>query len=242
MRSSCGLPQDAAFAFAATWSSNRTRIAGDGPVVELGTLSGLARTALTLRVPGAMAGGRLTLRTRLVLRHRGSTPTPISPRRAGAILWNEETQIALEGGAARFPITAADFKVIPHYPDNAAWVLDWDSDELDAPVLGGMRLLVNTSHESMPAMLRSGTSDPRAGLLKSFVTFDVARSLIFGALRNDRFVDDPEAFEDGSVGRMLFELITMCWPGSQLSSLRSRIVEDSSRFNAELQARFGVVG
>ncbi|TPG34659.1 hypothetical protein EAH80_11280 [Mycobacterium hodleri] len=91
-------------------------------------------------------------------------------------------------------------------------------------------------------MLRSGSSDPRAGLLKSFVTFDVARSLIFGALRNDRFVDDPEDFEDGSVGRMLFELITMCWPGSQLPSLRSRIVEDSSRFNAELQARFGVVG
>ncbi|WP_232078868.1 hypothetical protein [Mycobacterium florentinum] len=148
----------------------------------------------------------------------------------------------LEGGAARFPITAADFKALPNYPDNAAWVLDWDPDELEAPVLGGMRLIVNSSHEVMPELLRSGSSDPRAGLLRSFVTFDVARSLIAGALRNDRFVDEPEAFDDGTVGRMLFELISMCWPGMQLPALQSRSLQDSARLFAELQARFGVVG
>lgn len=242
VRGSCALPDDAAFAIAATWYSNRTRTAGAGPVVELGSLRGLARIALTLSVPGPLSGGRLVLRTRLVLRHPGRAPSPISPRRRGAILWNEETQIVLEGGASRFPITAADFKSMANYPDNAAWALDWDPDDLEAPVLGGMRLLVNTGHESMPDMLRSGSSDPRATLLRSFVTFDVARSLIVGALHNDRFVDDPETFEDGSVGRMLFELITMCWPGIQVSALRSRSVEDASRFAAELQARFGVAG
>lgn len=242
VRRACALPDEAAFAIATTWSSTRTRTTGDGLLVELGALGGLVRTALTLTVPGSLSGGRLALRTRLVLRHPGCSPSPISPHRVGAILWNEETQIALEGGAARFPITAADFKTIPHYPDSAAWVLDWDRDDLDAPVLGGMRLLVNTSHESMPAMLRSGSSDPRAALLRSFVTFDVARSLIAGALSNDRFVEDPEAFEDGSVGRMLFELITMCWPGSQFPALRSRSIHDACRFNAELQARFGVIG
>lgn len=241
VRSSCALPDDAAFAVATTWSSNRTRITGDGSVVEFGTLRGLAQTALTISVPGSLSGGRLVLRTRLVLRHPGGSPSSISPRRLGAILWNEERHVALEGGAARFPITAADFKTIRHYPDAAGWILDWDSDELDAPVLGGMRLLVNTSHESMPDMLRSGSSDPRAAIWRSFVTFDVARSLVAGALGNDRFVDDPETFEEGTVGRMLFELITMCWPGAQFSALRSRAVDDPSLFNAELQARFGVI-
>lgn len=47
-------------------------------------------------------------------------------------------------------------------------------------MLGGMRLLVNSGHESIPDMLRSGSSDPRAAVLRSFVTFDVARSLIAG--------------------------------------------------------------
>lgn len=240
-RRSCQLPEDAAFALVATWSSNRTRITGDGTVVEFGNLSGTVRTALALTVPGSESGGRLILRTRFVLRHPGQAPSPISPRRVGAILWEEEYAIAVEGGAARFPITAVDFSAIPHCPDTAAWILEWDSGDLEAPVLGGMRLLVNSGHESLPDMLRSGSSDPRARMLRSFVTFDVARSLIAGALRNDRFVDSPESFEDGTVGRMIFELISLCWPGKPISTMRSRIDDDVALVNAEIQAHFGIL-
>ncbi len=240
-RRACQLPEDAAFALVATWSSNRTRMTGDGTIVELGSLRGTVRTALTMTVPGSEAGGRLTLRTRLVLRYPGEDPSPISPRRIGAILWEEECSVAVEGGAARFPITAADFNAIAYCPDKAAWFLEWDPGDLEAPVLGGMRLLVNSGHESIPDMLRSGSSDPRAAVLRSFVTFDVARSLIAGALRNDRFVDDPEGFEDGTIGRMIFELIAICWPGKPIPSMRSRINEDAALVNAEIQARFGML-
>lgn len=240
-RRACQLSEQAAFALVATWSSNRTRIAGDGTVIEFGNLRGTVRTALTLAVPGSEAGGRLTLRTRLVLRYAGEQPSPISPRRVGSILWEEERHLAVEGGAARFPITAADFKATASCPDEAAWFLEWDPGDLEAPVLGGLRLLINSGHALIPEMLRSGSSDPRAAVLRSFVTFDVARSLIVGALRNDRFVDDPESFEDGSVGRMIFELIALCWPGKPIPSMRSRINEDAALVNAEIQARFGVL-
>lgn len=240
-RRACQLTEHAAFALVATWSSNRTRVTGDGTVVELGNLRGTVRTALTLTVPGSEAGGRLTLRTRLVLRSPGEEPSPISPRRIGSILWEEESNLAVEGGAARFPITATDFKAIAYCPDEAAWFLEWDPGDLDAPVLGGMRLLVNSGHESLPDMLRSGSSDPRAAVLRSFVTFDVARSLLGGALRNDRFVDDPESFEDGTVGRMIFELLALCWPGKPIPAMRSRINEDAALVNAEIQARFGIL-
>lgn len=238
-RRACQLSEHAAFALVATWSSNRTRTMGDGTVVEFGNLRGTVRTALTLAIPGSEAGGRLTLRTRLVLRHAGEQPSPISPRRVGAILWEEERHLAVEGGAARFPITAADFKAIAYCPENAAWFLEWDPGDLEAPVLGGMRLLINSGHEAIPDMLRSGSADPRAAVLRSFVTFDVARSLIVGALRNDRFVDDPESFEEGTVGRMIFELMALCWPGKPIPSMRSRINEDAALVNAEIQARFG---
>lgn len=240
-RRSCKLEEDTSFALVATWSSNRTRITGDGAVVELGDLRGTVRTALALTVPGSESGGRLTLRTRLVLRYPGEDPSPISPRRIGAILWEEECHIAVEGGAARFPITAADFKDIPQCPDTAAWFLEWDPDDLEVPVLGGMRLLVNSGHESIPDMLRTGSGDLRAGMFRSFVTFDVARTLIAGALRSDRFVDDPESFEDGTVGRMIFELIALCWPGKPVPTMRSRINEDAALVNAEIQARFGIL-
>ena len=240
-RAACRLSEDAAFALVATWSSNRTRITGDGAVVELGNLRGKARTAVGLTVPGSEAGGLVTLRTRLVLRYPGEAPSPIAPRRTGAILWEEESNLAVEGGSARFPITAADFKAINDCPDDAAWFLEWDPADLDSPVLGGLRLLVNSGHESIPDMLRSGSSDPRASVLRSFVTFDVARSLIAGALRNDRFVTDSESFEQGTLGRMIFELIALCWPGKPIPSMRSRIDEDAALVNAEIQARFGTL-
>jgi hypothetical protein len=241
IRAACLLGDDAAFAVTATWTSTTTRIAGHGPVVELGTSGGLLRTALDVAVPGTKVGGRLDLHTRLVLRYPGREPSPISPRRVGATLWTEQDRVALEGGAARFPIALADFSSTPRYPDGAAWVLEWDSDDLDAPVLGGMRLLVNRSNEALLETLKTGSSDARATAVRSFVIFDAARTLVSGALLNERFVENPEDFLDGSVGRMLFELLTLCWPGVPAAALKARSLEDPARFSAELQAHFGLI-
>ncbi|TDH46681.1 hypothetical protein E2F47_27100 [Mycobacterium eburneum] len=76
----------------------------------------------------------------------------------------------------------------------------------------------------------------------SFVIFDVARTLITEALRIERFVENPEVFADGSIGRMLFDLLSTCWPGVPVATLRSRSRHEAPRFNAELQAHFGVIG
>ncbi|RAU93524.1 hypothetical protein DQP58_16285 [Mycobacterium colombiense] len=88
--------------------------------------------------------------------------------------------------------------------------------------------------------LRSGSSDPRTGVVRSFVIFDVSRSLVRGALNNESFVEAPESFSDGSMGRMLSDLLTTCWPGVPVHTLRTRLIEDPSRLDAELQAHFGV--
>ena len=241
IRSACLLEDDAAFTLTATWSSPTTRIAGHGPVVELGSHGGLVRAAVAASVRGADVGGRLDLHTRLSLRYCGRNPSQISPRRQGAILWADEDRVALEGGASRFPITVVDFGVSGRYPNSAAWVLEWDSHDLEAPVLGGMRLLVNRSHETLIQNLRTGSSDVRAAAVRSFVIYDAARALIEGALDNERFVDGPESFPENSVGRMLFELLALCWPGVPAASLRARRADDPARYNAELQGYFGVV-
>jgi hypothetical protein len=241
IRDACELGPDASFALAASWHASRTRLCAAGPVVELGTLSGLVRAPLSLSVPGAAAGGRLDLRTRLVLRHPGAKPGPISPRREGATLWSEETRIALEGGSSRFPVTAVDFTAIQRLPDAGSWAVEWDAEDLDAPVLGGLRLLINSSDEALLSALRSGSADSRANVIRRFITFDVARALVHSALRNERFVADPESFEGGSIGRMLFELLAMCWPGMPVKALLARRQEDPSRMDAELQAHVGVL-
>lgn len=240
VRAACRLNVDSAFALGVNWYSNRTRLSGSGPVVELGQLRGVIRAPLSLVIPGDAAGGRISIRTALVLRHPGTNATPISPRREGAILWIDSTSVAFEGGSARFPITALDFTTVPRLPDGASWALEWDPEQLDAPVLGDLRLLLNSTDEILLTAVRSGVVDAKSVVIRSFVMFDVARALVHGALRNDRFVDDPETFDEGSIGRMLFELLSMCWPGVPIKTLASRRHSDPTRLEAELQAHLGV--
>jgi hypothetical protein len=241
VRSACSLGEDATFSLVASWWSSRTRLGAPGDPVELGARTGVLRGTLALQIPGPLIGGRLDLRTLLVLRHPGGAPTVVSPSREGAVLWHEETRVAVEGGAARFPVAAVDFAEVPRLPDTAGWALEWDAEDLDGPVLASLRLLVNASDEVLLHALRSGSKDPRSNVIRSFVMYDVARALVHGALRSDRFVEDPEIFEEESVGRMLFELLALCWPGIPINALATRLRDDPARIDAELQAHLEIL-
>lgn len=241
VRERCGLSSDAALAVTTTAYSSRTRLRIVGDPVELGTMDGWARAPVAIEVPGSRAGGRLDLVTRLVLRSPGTVSGPISPRRPGAILWEDKVSLAVEGGAARFPVTALDFSTDPGTPDGAAWKLEWSHDDLETPVLGGLRLLVNSGDDALIAAVRSGASDPRSFVIRSVVRYDVARALVHGALFNEEFVRAPERWPEESVGRMLHDLISLCWPGVPVPVLVERLRHDPGRLDAELQARLGVL-
>lgn len=241
LRAACNVGPDASFAVIASWYATRTRLAGPATALDIGVLSGIVEVPLSLTVPGTSAGGRLELKTQVVLRTPGRTVSPISPQREGAVLWRDTESVALEGAAARFPVTAVDFASLPRIPDRAAWALEWNSEELDHPVLGALRLLVNASNAELIAAVRSGSTDPRANAIRAFVMFDVARAMVGGALSNERFTSEPESFEEGSLGRMLFNLITSTWPGVPIRTLQDRKITDPARFEAELQASVGVL-
>jgi hypothetical protein len=236
VRDGCRLPDDSALALITTWRSDRTRLAAAADVVELGTLDGALRAPLTVTVPGESSGGRIELETALVLRSAGTASSLIAAKRPGAILWRDVHRVTLEGTAARFPITAIDFAAIPRLPDSGLWALDWNPEDLDSPVTATARLLINGGRTELLEAVRSGSSDSRSILLRRFVTYDVARALVAGALASDRFVATPEAFDEGTLGRMLNELISLCWPGVPVPSLRRRLREDAARLESELQA------
>jgi hypothetical protein len=241
VRGECRLPDDAALALVATWRSDRTRLAAAADLVELGTLDGTLRVPLTATIPGDSTGGRLELETALVLRSPGSSSSPIAPRRAGAILWTDLLRVVLDGSAARFPITVVDFTTIARLPDSGLWALDWSPEDLESPLTASMRLLINGSRAELLALVRSGSVDSRSVLLRRFVTYDVARTLVAGALANDRFAAAPETFEEGTLGRMLYELISLCWPGVPVPSVRRRMIEDAPRLESELQGHLEIL-
>lgn len=241
IRDACRLGQDAAFAIVGAWYSHRTRLGEAGLPVELGTVGGLVRVPLRLVIPGSQSGGRVDLRTRVVLRHPGLAPSPISPKRVGATLWSDEVTVAFEGSSARFPVTPTDFASTPRLPDRGSWILDWDPEDLSGPVLGGLRLLVNSGDADLMGALRTGSSDSRAGALRAFLRLDIARTIVRAVLDNDEFVDSPERYDESTVGRMAFELLAMTWPGVPIKSLRVRAEEDPGRLEAELQGHLGVL-
>ena len=215
--------------------SGVTRLGGAGERVDLGDLSGLLRTPIAVSVPGPEAGGRVDLTTRIVLRSAGTAPSLISPRRSGAVLWTDTQRVALEGNAARFPMAAVDFATLSRVPDGAAWYVDWDHEDLEAPVLGGLRLLLNSAHPRMASIARTASDDPAAPLVRSLIECDVARHLAQAALGNERFVLTHDAFPEESVGRMLSDLLATIWPGIPIASLRARLLEEPARLDAELQ-------
>lgn len=241
VRDACQLGDKAAFAVVGAWYSYRTRLGDAGAPVELGTTSGLVRAPLRVAIPGSLAGGRVDLRTRLVLRHPGPDPSRISPRRVGATLWADEVTVAFEGSSSRFPVTPTDFTSTPRLPDRGGWMLDWDPEDLAGPVLGGLRLLVNSSDTALMGALRTGSSDSRAGALRAFLRLDIARTVVRAVLDNDDFVENPERYDEGTIGRMAFELLAMAWPGLPVRALRARATEDPGRLEAELQSHLGVL-
>lgn len=234
VREGCRLGADASFAVTASWYSTATRLS-DSAAVELADLSGLVRATVSLVLPGPRIGGRVTLRARLILRHPGSAATLISPRIPGTILWRDEVAVEVEGASARFPMAVADFTATRH-PTESAWVLEWDNHDLEQPLLGGLRLLLNSAHPTLTSYLRTGVNDPAASLIQSFVTYDVARTLIFGALRNERFLAAPRGFEEDTVGRAVSELIDSCFPGVPTGTLATWTAESPDRVETVLQA------
>jgi hypothetical protein len=155
----------------------------------------------------------------------------------GAVLWTHTQRVALEGSAARFPMTAVDFGTIARVPDGAAWYVDWDHEDLNAPVLGGIRLLLNSTNVRIIGAVRTASDDPATAIIRSLIECDVARHLVRAVLDDEQFVQAPEAFPDDSVGRMLSDLLAMVWPGISVAALRARALNEPARLDAELQAR-----
>ena len=234
VRQACGLHTTARIGIACRWRSDRTRLRGSGGNVELGALDQPVRVRLHLDANGPELGGDLELTTALVLRDAGSTENAIAAQLPGSMLWSDSVRTTLEGGAARFPASVLDFAETATLAPAAAWSLEWPPDALDQPALGAIRLLINSRNERLVAAVSSGARDPESEAIRSMIRFDVARTLIHGALSSDEVLEECE-FEPDSVGRMLRDLLEQYWPVTSPRALESMRASRPQRFESEIQ-------
>jgi hypothetical protein len=230
------LPEDARLGVLPLARSDRTGLRIAGTPVVLGAADAERRVSIGMHLRGDAVGGILTLTTAIVsLEDR--PPDPVAPQLPGSELWRDEARCDLEGDAPRFPVSTVAFRDVATLEPDAAWTLDWRPTELSDPVLGAIRLLVNSGNPRVAAAIISGSTEPGADVLRATIRHDVARNLILTALDTPEFVEEPGRFPDGSIGRAILDLLSLNW-SDDVPTLAARAREYPRRFEMELQSRF----
>lgn len=198
-------------------------------------LRGKETVEVQVSVTGREVSGSLNAVTEMTLLEPGSNPDPLSPSRPGARLWRDARSLRLEGSGSRFPVELVAFESAGGFPNRAGWRVDWGSRDLDRPVLGTLRLLVNTDVEKVAQAVSGPNQDSEARAIASAIRYDVARRMIFSALRDDEFCERSPNFPDESLGAALRDLISLYFGSDSLDGLVAQARHQPERLEARIQ-------
>ena len=172
-----------------------TKLRGSGGGVDFAYKASSGRTALTAHIDGKLLADTLTLFVKLLFISAGTTQHQLVPKLSGSILLETPPhKIQLEGDGARFPIEVIDFTTT-NFPHQAGWYLSWDPDDLEQPLLGDVRLYINSRHPQIAAAV----SDirPETAGIREAIRLDLAQTLIRGVLLNPSFLENPDRYSPG---------------------------------------------
>lgn len=235
VRADCGLDAGDRVRVVGSWRSTGSTLRGLGTVHDHALSEGRLEIVLEMKIPGTEVARDVTVRATLLLLEASAAGSAVSPHRPGSLLWSDERTVLLEGIASRFPLELVDFASTTWLPAGAAWFLEWDPDELDLPLLGSVRLYVNTAVPSVVEAIRGANPDMAAKAISQMIRLDVARTMILGALSNADFAREPKAFGKDTVGAAVRGMIEVFFDGEDPRALRERLLP--GEFDAQLQAK-----
>ena len=232
-RADAGMTDADRLVCAAVWHCPVTTLRGAGSRIDLGTGDTVQRVRLA--IPGAELAGRVNLRTLVALGTGGAANRPLVAIIPGSVLWEDSSVIPLEGRGSRFPMEWLEFGSAGWLPEGAGWYLEWSPDEPEAPALGAVRLYLNEGHATVRAAVTANPPEPHQQVIRDAIEFDVARSLILGALRADPEPWDQAAGEPGSVASVVNRLLRVVFPTETLEGLRGRYSATPQRLEVKIQ-------
>ena len=238
----CRLPDDARIALLATGVCATTTIrAASPPLVLDRSYTGDRELRLELHLDGYELAGSLVVSTKLVT-YEQTAHSLIAPWRPGLTLWEDSSKIRLQGSGARFPMEACDFSKMGRndHPSRAMWRLDWSPDALDEPVLGSMRLYLNSGHPMVRLMIDDATGE-QSKVVASMIRYEVGRLMILTALDDTSFIEDPEQFGEDTVGEMLHKLVMAVGRLDSVEAIAARKRRNPVQFETELQSALHIL-
>ncbi|HND33337.1 MAG TPA: hypothetical protein PLA94_25235 [Myxococcota bacterium] len=239
LRADCRLPPQAELRLVATWHSLGTTLRSVGERTVLPT-SGAYSGQVSLSIPADQLGGDLRLKLTICL--ATALPSrPVTAFRAGSVLWEDEREVRLEGGSSRFPMEDISFSEAGwQFPVGAAWRLIWEEEDLELPFLGSVRLYLNRDH----AMIRELIEQPEqrtSRIVASLLQFEVARSLLKGALASENYRARKEPWPEDSVGKVVERLLKAHFKDQSPEGLRTLQAKQPDQWESLLQARLGLL-
>lgn len=236
----CGLTKGAEIYVASSWHATGTALKRRSlSPLTFSTTTRAQSINLEFTVKGSDLAGSLQLVTRVLLKKSGRDDDPLAALRTGSILWQDVHQVDLEGTGARFPIQFADFSELG-FPAEGGWRLYWKKDDLHSQFMGNIWLLINERHERLRSILSGSAIDPEGKAIRATVNYTVARDLLVGALENDEFLDEGQAFPRGSVGEAIRNLMQRMFGDESPDSVLQHYRMNRDWFDCVLQAKLGL--
>lgn len=230
-----GLGPKSRLRLVAGWSSEGTRTREFQFRRDLNVDGEATEVELTIDIDGRLLGPTFSLETAIVLLKGCATSDGTAARIPGSLLFEDSTKIYIEGLGRRFPMEWIAFEEAG-YPRGAAWYLDWDQEEMDRSVLGGMRLYLNASHADLSERLEA--NDATTDAILETMQMDVVRQLISGAVGSADFRQHDGPFEPDTLGDLTMRLIRVYFPGYSAKALAELRVRNPALFESQLQAAF----
>ena len=228
----CDLGSNAQLLLCPVWESSGTVMRGAGKSVDITETTDNSIIQLSLDIEGINLAKNLDVFVVLVLISPGTGSKEFAPKAKGSLLiQSERRSVLLEGFGARFPVEIVDFKNT-HYPNDAGWALYWNSDDLHQSMMGDVCLYINSRNNRVVKAVSE--MRPEDFDLCEAIRWDVARTMIGGALANPEFIENPDEFEPGSVGSTMRNILRLYFPEESLSQLHDHSCHPTS-FEPKLQ-------
>jgi len=229
IREDCGLRPDARLGVILRWHASTTNCRDSTGLIEIGG----EHVSVVAELPGSSLGGRLVLEVDIVTVGSAAGTSPLAPTRPGSIVWRATRTVRLEGDTDRFPVELRSFEASGVRGPNAAWMLQWESHELEWSAGSAVRLWLNSDHPAVKDYL----ADPDSELSRRFqsvLIWDISRLLLDRALDDDEF--NSLAWPDGTIGGALAARLRTLFPGLEPAEVRALRRDQPADYQTAIQA------
>ena len=194
---------------------------------------------MSLDLPGRDMGSSLRLETQILLVEQADTGGNAVAAHAGSVLWRDSKTVKLQGSAPRFPmavVNPSEFGMDPAAP----WMIQIRQD-LEAPVMGAVYLLVNETNERVTqAVTGMGEDEGLNATVLSTMYHDIGSTLVDFALTQDELWERDD-FPQDSFGRSLQLLFDSAMRGQSRADAVAQRASDPGLYAMTLSASLGLM-